>query len=89
MSLHEIQIRMQKLKDWGLEGNNIMKEFHFADFKSALEFVNKIGEIAEKQEHHPLILLDYNIVRLSLTTHSEKGLTDKDFDLAEEVDKAT
>src|SRR3989344_9342818 len=74
MSLHDIQLGLGKLKDWGLEGNSIMKEYTFADFKLALYFVNKVGEIAEKQEHHPLILIDGPVVRLSSTTHSEKGL---------------
>ena len=87
MSLHEIQIGMQKLKDWGLEGNSIMKEYTFDDFKPALYFVNKVGEIAEKQHHHPLILIDFKTVRLSITTHEEKGLTEKDFALAEQIDK--
>ncbi|MEK6825457.1 MAG: 4a-hydroxytetrahydrobiopterin dehydratase [Nanoarchaeota archaeon] len=87
MNLGEIQKKMEKLKDWALEGSSIIKDVTFSDFKQALEFVNKVGEIAEKNNHHPSIILDYNFVHLTLTTHSEHTLTDKDFIVAEEIDK--
>jgi len=86
-SLAYIQERMAKLKDWGLEMNSIMKEFNFSSFSDALVFVNKVAEIAIKQEHHPEILLSFTTVRLTLTTNSEGTLTSKDFDVAEEIDK--
>lgn len=78
---------MAKLKNWALEEEKIVKDFSFSDFNSAMKFVNKVAEIAEKHEHHPNIQISYNKVRLTLTTHSEKGLTSKDFDVAEEIDK--
>ena len=87
MTLAELEKRMKNLKDWALEGEMIVKDIVFKDFKEALEYVNKVGELAEKSQHHPDIMIMYSSVRLSLTTHSEKGLTDKDFDLAEEIDK--
>jgi len=87
LSLKEIQEKIRKLQGWNLESNSITKTFEFKDFKLALYFVNKVGELAEKHGHHPLIVFDYNAVKLSLTTHSEKGLTEKDFVLAEEIDK--
>ena len=87
MTLAELEKRMKKLKDWALEGSMIVKDNVFKNFKDALDYVNKVGELAEKQVHHPDIMIMYNHVRLSLTTHSEKGLTEKDFDLAEEIDK--
>lgn len=87
MTLAELEKRMKNLKDWALEGEMIVKDVVFKDFKEALEYVNKVGELAEKKEHHPDIMIMHSSVRLSLTTHSEKGLTDKDFDLAEEIDK--
>ncbi len=89
LSLGEMSQRMEKLKDWALENNVIVKEFSFKDFKEAMVFVNKIAELAEKEEHHPDILISYNIVRVSLTTHSEHGLTGKDFDVAEKIDVIT
>ncbi len=87
MNLQDIAKRMDKLHNWSLEGNTIVKIFSFPDFKMALEFVNKIAEIAEKQNHHPDILISHNMVRILLTTYSQKMLTDNDFDFAEEVDK--
>ncbi len=87
LTLKEIQDLMIELKDWSLESSSIIKDFSFNNFKEALDFVNKVGEIAEKQGHHPDILINYDLVRLSLTTHSEKGLTKKDFDVAKDVDK--
>ena len=87
LTLKEIQDLMVELKDWSLEPDSITKDFSFNNFKESLDFVNKVGEIAEKLGHHPDIMINYNLVRLSLTTHSEKGLTRKDFDLAKEIDK--
>ena len=87
ITLGEIQRRMQNLNNWALEEQSIVKDYSFPSFKEALDFVNKVGIIAEKQNHHPDILISYNKVRLILTTHSEKGLTEKDFKVAEEIDK--
>ncbi len=78
---------MSNLEGWSLEGESIVRDYEFKDFKEALDFVNKVGEIAEKQNHHPSITLDYNRVRLILTTHEEKGLSEKDFNVAEEIDR--
>ena len=87
MNLAELTERMKSLKDWSLEGNAIIKDFPFSNFKEALDFVNKVGEIAEENNHHPSIIINYNIVKLSLTTHSAGDLTEKDFLVAEEIDK--
>lgn len=86
MNLSEIQERMSMLKNWGLEGDSIVCDRFFGSFKGAMEFVNKVAEIAEKHDHHPSIVLDYKRVRLTLTTHGV-GLISKDFDVAEEIDK--
>ena len=87
LPLNVISERMQKLDNWSLEEHSIVKDYSFENFKEALEFVNKIGEISEKMNHHPDILISYNKIRLTLTTHSERTLTFKDFELAEEIDK--
>ena len=87
LPLNLINEYMSKVKDWALESNAIVKDFTFENSKQALEFVNKVGEIAEKHNHHPDITISYNKVRLSLTTHSEHGLTSKDFEVAGEIDK--
>lgn len=87
MNLGEITKNLSKLKNWSLNGQEIEKNFEFNTFKESLAFVNKVGELAEKHEHHPDIIISYNFVRLTLTTHSVRTLTQKDFALAEEIDK--
>jgi len=87
VTLGEMNQRMGELNGWNLQGNSIVKNYSFKDFKESLEFVNKIGEVAEKFGHHPDIIINYNQVKLSLTTHAQEGLTEKDFELAKEIDK--
>lgn len=66
----------------------ISKNFKFKDFKSALSFVNKVGEIAEEENHHPNIYLyGWNKVIITLTTHAIKGLSINDFILASKIDR--
>lgn len=87
MDLSEITESLGRLDNWSLEGNTICKTFQHENFKQALEFTNKIGELAEEQQHHPDITIRYNQVSLTLTTHSSNELTEKDFSLAEQIDK--
>lgn len=71
-----------------LEDKAITRVFVFQDFKDALEFVNKVGDLAERYSHHPDIhLIEYKKVRIVLTTHSAGGITEKDITLAREIDK--
>jgi 4a-hydroxytetrahydrobiopterin dehydratase len=79
-----------RLKDseWEREGDEIVREWKFADFAQALAFVNRVGEAAEEANHHPDILLHgWNKVRLSLTNHSAGGLTEPDFEMAAKFDR--
>ncbi len=76
---------MQNL--WHKEQNGLQKEFVFSDFKGALVFVNKVGELAEAVDHHPDIFLHtYKQVQITLFTHSVNAITDKDYDLAKKID---
>ena len=73
--------------DWTREGDAITREWKVDDFTAALAFVQRVGEAAEAANHHPDILIHgYNKVRLTLSTHSEGGLTAADFDLAATID---
>ncbi len=72
---------------WKEQDNAISKEFHFEDFKSALNFVNKVGTLAEMANHHPDIELGWGRVKVSLTTHSQGSVTENDRQLANEIDK--
>lgn len=68
--------------------DKIIKNFEFKNFSEALDFINKVGELAEQANHHPdIFLYDYKKVRLTLTTHSEGGVTQKDRELARQIDK--
>lgn len=78
----DIEQRLQHTP-WRRQGDSIVCEWRFADFASALAFVERVGAAAEQANHHPDILVHgWNKVRLTLSTHSEGGLTEADFDLA-------
>jgi len=87
LSQDEIDEKLSNLGDWGSDGSAISRRFEFKNFKTALAFVNKVGEIAEAQKHHPDIELGWGYANILFTTHDAKGLTDNDFKLAELVDK--
>jgi 4a-hydroxytetrahydrobiopterin dehydratase len=67
--------------------HHLDKEYKFKDFRQALEFTNKVGELAESQSHHPDIYLAWGKVRLTIWTHKIDGLTESDFVLAAKADK--
>lgn len=67
--------------------HHLHREFRFPDFKQALEFVNRVGEIAESQGHHPDILLTWGKVEITLWTHKIDGLTESDFIMAAKIDR--
>jgi len=73
---------------WKTENDRLKKAFEFNDFSEALQFVNKIGELAENKKHHPDILLrNYKFVDISLTTHDNGNkITEKDVELAQLID---
>jgi 4a-hydroxytetrahydrobiopterin dehydratase len=75
----------ENLQKFGM-GAKISKEFKFADFIGAINFVNNIAEIAEVEGHHPDIKINYNKVSLELTTHAIGGLSENDFILAAKID---
>lgn len=73
--------------NWKTENNKLTHEFVFANFVEAVKFVNQIVPMAEKANHHPDILIhSYKKVRIELFTHSEGTITDRDYQLADEID---
>lgn len=86
LSNDDIKDWMKKLPEWDLEKKHIERTFEFDDFSQAIDFVNRVAEIAEENEHHPDLDIRYNSVRVKLSTHSEGGLTDLDFEVAEKID---
>ena len=87
LSAEEARSRLDRLPGWKTEEGMLVKTFKFKDFREALDFVNRVGELAEEAGHHPDIDIRYNRVRLSLMTHDAGGLTGKDFDLAGGAEK--
>lgn len=75
-------------QDWVvIKDHSIKRKFRFEDFKQAMEFVNKVADIANTEGHHPDIYIFYNIVELELYTHAVKGLSENDFIMAAKIDK--
>ena len=73
--------------DWRHEDDALVRNFEFPDFKAAMWFVNRVAELAEERNHHPDILVHgWNNVRLTLSTHSEGGVTEADQALASAID---
>ncbi|MFB3922889.1 MAG: 4a-hydroxytetrahydrobiopterin dehydratase [Terriglobia bacterium] len=87
LSKPEIHERLKKLRDWSHAGKAIHRKYAFKTFLASIAFVNKIAEAAEKAGHHPDITINYSAVTVSLSTHSEGGVTDKDFDLARQIEQ--
>jgi 4a-hydroxytetrahydrobiopterin dehydratase len=84
----EIDERLGSLAGWRRgEGSSIERDLEFADFAAAIDFIDRVAELAEAANHHPDILLHgWNKVRLTLSTHSQGGLTGADFRLAGQID---
>ncbi len=85
----EIKPYMENVEGWELEdgGKKIERKFKFKDFKEALDFVNRIGAIAEQEGHHPDIELGWGKVEVELSTHAIGGLSVNDFILAAKIDR--
>lgn len=88
LSEEEIRKTLETLPGWERVGVPIAKEYEFKDFAQAMVFVNEVARLAEEADHHPDILVRYNKVRLTLSTHSAGGLTAKDEALARKIEAA-
>jgi 4a-hydroxytetrahydrobiopterin dehydratase len=76
-------------KGWKRRANKLTKEFEFPSFRDSIVFVNRVASLADSHDHHPDIDIRYATVTLTLSTHSAGGITEKDLDLAEQIDFAT
>lgn len=92
MSRSEAENLLKQINDWMIIDDGVLKiekKFKFSDFKEALAFVNKVGEIAEQEGHHPDIYFTWGKVDIKLHTHAVSGLSENDFILAAKIDKIT
>ena len=87
LSPTEVDHQLSSLPAWRVEAGELVRTFSFTDFRGAMRFVNRVAEAAQAAEHHPDIDIRYNKVHLALVTHSDGGLTAKDFALAAAADK--
>ena len=86
----KVQVLLHELPDWKVteDGGRIRREWRVQDFRAALDFFQRVGEIAEQEEHHPdLHLIGYRNVAIELWTHAVRGLTENDFILAAKIDQ--
>ncbi len=88
LSDSEVQSKLTDLPGWSVQGSSIERNFEFKDFAEALKFVNKVGAEAEEMDHHSdLLLHGWNKVKMTISTHSAKGITENDFELAKRTEK--
>jgi len=78
--------RVSELEGWRFKEDKIKKSFKFDNFAAALAFVNQVGEIAERLDHHPEIKFGWGYVKVKTTTHDRDGVTNFDIELARQID---
>jgi 4a-hydroxytetrahydrobiopterin dehydratase len=88
LTREQIEPLHSEIPDWDVEADHhLVRNFRFVDFAQALAFVNRVGELAEGEGHHPDIHLGYGKVRIELWSHKVDGLTESDFILAAKIDR--
>jgi 4a-hydroxytetrahydrobiopterin dehydratase len=88
MAGDEIRRMLEQLSGWEVRNeHHLRKEYKFANFREALAFVNRVGELAEEQGHHPDICFGWGQAEIRIWTHKIDGLTESDFILAAKIDK--
>jgi 4a-hydroxytetrahydrobiopterin dehydratase len=88
LSDEEIDERLQALEGWERAGDAIRKQFDNGDFKGSVDFVNRLTPEAEAMNHHPDLEISWKTVTVTISTHSEGGLTANDFELARKIEAA-
>jgi 4a-hydroxytetrahydrobiopterin dehydratase len=82
----DIGEQLESVPEWRRDGDSIKREFKFDDFQGSVDFLNRITPPAEEMNHHPDVAISWNRVELTLSTHSQGGLTQNDFELASRID---
>ena len=82
----EIRDRLADMDGWERDGDALRKEFKFDDFQGSVDFVNRITPVAEEMNHHPDLTISWNTVTVTVSTHSQGGITENDFELAARID---
>jgi 4a-hydroxytetrahydrobiopterin dehydratase len=87
LSDEEIERRLSELAGWKRDGDAIKRQLKFEDFRASVDFLNRITPVAEDMNHHPDVCISWNTVDVTLSTHSEGGITENDFELAQQIDE--
>ena len=86
LSQEDVRKELNSIPDWYLDKDALRRDWQFTDFKEALKFINLVGTIAEKHNHHPELINVYNKVTLRFNTHDAGGITEKDFIVVRAID---
>ncbi|MFC1553852.1 4a-hydroxytetrahydrobiopterin dehydratase [candidate division KSB1 bacterium] len=87
LDINEQEKLLNRLNQWTLSNDKITKKFEFKNFNEALDFTNKVADLAEKEDHHPDMNIHYKEVTVSVWTYAINGLLENDFVLAAKIDK--
>ncbi len=87
LSEREVRRMLGELKGWRLAGRRIVRVVRYEGFMPGVELLNEIAKLAEEMDHHPDVTVSYGRMRISLTTHDAKGLTELDFKLAGKIEE--
>lgn len=83
----DIQARLAERSGWSCEGDALVKKFELEDFMAVVNLVNAVAPEAEAADHHPDMFINYRRITFTLSTHSEGGVTEKDFALLDEIER--
>jgi 4a-hydroxytetrahydrobiopterin dehydratase len=87
LTLEEIEENLTDLRDWTVANEKLARKFTFKNFAESLAFINRIGAIAEAEDHHPDILFGWGYAEIFITTHDAGGITERDFALARKINQ--
>jgi len=85
----ELKVELERLDGWAVDGRLLKKRYSFENFAASLDFVDRVGALAEDADHHPDITFGWGYAEFALTTHDRGGITDVDIALAEKIDDLT
>ncbi|NMJ77003.1 4a-hydroxytetrahydrobiopterin dehydratase [Nanohaloarchaea archaeon] len=83
----ELDEALENLQIWGIEAGKLATRVEFEDYKETVFFANTVFSLAEEEFHHPEVIVEYGAVEIDLWSHEQEGITGKDIDMAEEIEK--
>ena len=87
LTIQEIKNQLKLLPNWKYQKGFLQRSFEFSSFKKTINFLNEVASVAETKNHHPMLINNFNILEIKLSTHDVNGISQKDFDLALDIDK--